>query len=373
MKRLLTFAALIFVCSSCSLFGNGHYDISGLVKGAEGKLIFLEELGEDGRFAIIDSVSIDKKGRFQLEAGEFVRPDFYQLRISGMNTGIPIIPSEDAIILETSLDDFLTKPNFKTFCLSATAKEIADSCSKFAMKFKDVDSDSTSQSNYSTQKSVLKAYLIQAIDKHPSDLLGVFAFYQANDLKLFEAEADFPKLENFSNTLLKEAPEIRYGKLIQAAILPYKTTYLGLKAQNKVKVGDRLTDFTLKTPSDSEVSINSIHSKVVLIQCWASWDKASKESFPMWRDLYKAKHSYGFEVISVSFDTDKAAWSKMIAEYNLPGIHVSDLKKWESIAAKMYGITSLPFNILLDSNQVVVGKNLSGRTLTHTVDSLLNR
>jgi peroxiredoxin len=86
-------------------------------------------------------------------------------------------------------------------------------------------------------------------------------------------------------------------------------------------------------------------------------------------EKYKAK---GFEVFSVSLDSDKARWTNAIAQDGLvwPN-HVSDLGGWRNAAAGAYGVTSIPATFLLDRDGKVVGTNLRGPALEARLAELL--
>ena len=51
---------------------------------------------------------------------------------------------------------------------------------------------------------------------------------------------------------------------------------------------------------------------------WASWCAPCRKENPNLVKLYEEYHSKGFEVFSVSLDTDKVAWEKAITEDKLP-------------------------------------------------------
>ena len=56
---------------------------------------------------------------------------------------------------------------------------------------------------------------------------------------------------------------------------------------------------------------------------------------------------------NVKIETDRLKWKN----------HVSDLKYWSSEAAKLYGVSSIPFTVLIDKDGRVIGKNLRGKEL----------
>jgi hypothetical protein len=73
------------------------------------------------------------------------------------------------------------------------------------------------------------------------------------------------------------------------------------------------------------------------------------------------KNAEGFEVYSVSLDSDVARWEAAIKKDKLEWKwHVSDLKRWNSEAAAVYGVNSIPMSFLIDENGVILAKNLRG-------------
>lgn len=74
---------------------------------------------------------------------------------------------------------------------------------------------------------------------------------------------------------------------------------------------------------------------------------------------------------NVSLDTDKAAWLKAIGEDKLPWTQVSDLKGAESEVTKLYNVSSIPQNFLIDPNGKIIGRNLRGKSLQDKLASVL--
>ena len=88
-------------------------------------------------------------------------------------------------------------------------------------------------------------------------------------------------------------------------------------------------------------------------------------------NVVKAFNKYkdkGFTVYGVSLDRTKDKWVQAIEEDGLNWTHVSDLQYFNSVAAKAYGVESIPFSILLDREGKIIAKNLRGKALEDALE-----
>ena len=126
-------------------------------------------------------------------------------------------------------------------------------------------------------------------------------------------------------------------------------------------VGEKVKDFSLSDVNGKQIKLMEFASqnKCTLIHFWASWDVKSTQSIKELRLLFNKYKSEGFNIISVSLDDDRASWLKAIKAYGMQWKNVSDLKRWNSIIVKLYGLEYIPQNILIDSQGKVIAKNIS--------------
>ena len=61
---------------------------------------------------------------------------------------------------------------------------------------------------------------------------------------------------------------------------------------------------------------------------------------------------------------------KAIADWNMPWVHLSDLKQWETVVVGVYSVTGIPDNLLVDPQGTVVARGLYGRDLMNRLSEI---
>ncbi|MFT3827978.1 MAG: TlpA disulfide reductase family protein [Chitinophagaceae bacterium] len=171
-----------------------------------------------------------------------------------------------------------------------------------------------------------------------------------------------PETEQCYNKLNASLKEMAQGQDIAHRIQEGK----------KVKIGTVSADFTQPDTKGKTVKLSDFKGKYILVDFWASWCLPCRMENPNVLAAYEKYKQKNFTVLSVSIDVlrDKDKWLKAVKEDKLPWIQVSDLKK-ENEAAKLYGITTIPSNVLIDPSGKVIAKDLKGKDLLEKLASLL--
>lgn len=145
------------------------------------------------------------------------------------------------------------------------------------------------------------------------------------------------------------------------------------KAEMATAVGQQYTDLAMPNPKGKTIRVSDYvkKNKYTLIDFWASWCGPCRAEMPTVVKAYNLYHKKGFEVVGVSFDSNKAAWVKAIAQLKLSWPHMSDLKGWGCAASALYNVKGIPANVLVDSQGVIVAKNLRGENLLNELAKLM--
>ena len=327
MKKWVFGCAMALVITSCD---NKKFSIQGRVADADGQVLYLESLAVNGT-ELLDSVELDKDGRFKFKYHAPQYPEFYQLRL-------------DKSIIHLAID------STETLNLSANAADFAndyeltgsDECGKMrivaqesAKLKKRIDELSRAMSSNSDRVDDLRKQAIEDLAAYKKKMFDLvlenpasatayyIVFQEINGDKIFDPYIAAERAAQ------KEKPEI------EASTANFLDMELyDLRGRKKV-----LSNFV-----DA--------GKVVLLSFTAYQADYSPVYNMKLAELYKKYKSKGLEIYQVSLDADEQAWK--VAADNLPWICVRDPQSVYSHNAAMYNVKTLPTCFVIDRNDGIV-------------------
>jgi len=193
--------------------------------------------------------------------------------------------------------------------------------------------------------------------------LAILAQYVGND-------ADDATITPLLNKLNSSYQQLPTATAIKAAI-EQKTAQA--TQENATQVGMQALDFTQNDTSGHPISLKDFRGKYVLVDFWASWCGPCRGENPNVVEAFKKYHDKNFTILGVSFDENKANWLAAIHKDGLTWNHVSDLQYWNNAVGKIYGIQSIPANILVDPTGKIVAKNIRGEELQEKLAEIFGK
>jgi peroxiredoxin len=168
-------------------------------------------------------------------------------------------------------------------------------------------------------------------------------------------------MEVWAGQVSAEAMASNYGESLKELIAAERLTGYGQIAPV----------FTQNDPDGNPVSLSDFRGKYVLIDFWASWCGPCRIENPAVVQAYHRFKNQNFTILGVSLDKDRKKWLEAVEKDQLTWSQVSDLGSWNNAVAKLYRVSSIPQNFLLDPEGKIIGKNLRGSELSAFLQKVL--
>ena len=343
MKKIILMLIAVAMLTACD--GN-KFHVDGTIEGATDTTTLVLEQSSNGEWFIIDSIDVDKNGKFSVSAPAPEVPNIYQLRLGGQSICFPI-DSLDHLTINAKL------PNF--------ASDYTISGSEHAEQVMKIDKEAMQFAGNKGTASQMQAWKDQLAKQIVADPSGIVAYYAINkyidgkplfdplndnDLRIIGAVAnsfnsfrpDDPRTDYLVNLLLDGQRRRR------AQSAPTDTVYADVTSLIDIK----LQDYDGKEYSLSKVAADN---RVVLLDFTAYTTDISPQLNKLLHDIYQSYHNRGLAIYQVSLDQDNVAWRQ--AAQNLPWITVFDPMSINSKNVGAYNVNGIPTTFIIKGGEIV--------------------
>jgi peroxiredoxin len=366
MKTIVSVLLVSIIFAGCSemLKHKNTFTINGKLSGEyTGKIHLLKR--ESGTWVKLDSAAVSN-GSFNFK-GEIAYPELYYLSLDDDNKYGSFFVEPAEIEVTVSIEDFqhlavagsASQTEFEKY--KADMKSFDDRMDIALEQIKKAKNEGNAENEkkwgdeYDKTDLEIKQFLIDNARNNMGSVVAAYGIL--NNIYYFDEKDLEPLVTGFK-------PAIQGSPYVSQ--LTERLTIL-----KKVAVGQPATDFSMADTTGTPVTLSSLYGKYLLIDFWASWCGPCRRENPNVVSVYNDFKNKGFYILGVSLDKDKGKWLGAVKDDGLSWQHVSDLQGWNNAAGKMYGINSIPANVLLDPSGTIIARNLRGEDLRNKLEELI--
>jgi len=204
-------------------------------------------------------------------------------------------------------------------------------------------------------KAEEQAFLKDFISRNGDNLAGVLAFNE--------------KMGRFDKAGIESLTALISDKM---KITPQgQATLLKADTIKSTANGAMFADVTLNDPDGKSHKLSEYLGKgnYTLLEFWASWCGPCRGSIPHLKQVYGLYKPLGFDIVSVSMDTDNKAWHKALGEERMSWTQLVCADGFGEVA-KIYNFNGIPYCVLIGPDGKVIETNCRGPRLNRQLCKL---
>lgn len=132
--------------------------------------------------------------------------------------------------------------------------------------------------------------------------------------------------------------------------------------------GNKAPDFKYLDINGKEVRLSDLKGNLVYIDIWATWCGPCREEIPHLKQLEEMFKGTKIAFVSISTDSDKAKWEKMVKEEKLGGIQLH--AGGDETFTTAFRVKGIPHFILIDPEGRIMEANMTRPSEPKTIEYL---
>jgi len=377
MQRVLPLLSFSLLLAACG--GSGSRQVELRIEGAAGRTAYFDRF-ENGRTYHVDSVTLGSDGSGTLDVPALPL-DFYRIAV-GDEQLVVALDSAESVSVEavagnlaapTAVKGSTHSEAYHGFLAETRTYETKRDALRQRIAAEPANTAAVQELNELNRSFYDRCV---AFTKEHSSSPAVFA--AVNRLNIQQELALFKQVRD---DMRKTMPRSDFYGQFRQGVDQLEQQEIAMKLQQEeaarlagmLPIGGVAPEIRQQTPDGGTFALSDLRGKYVLVDFWASWCRPCRMENPNVKRVYDMYNKKGFEILGVSLDRDHAAWVKAIQDDGLPWKHVSDIGFWNNAAAQEYGVTGIPYTVLVDRDGKILDKGLRGEQLEQKLAELLGR
>jgi len=312
-----------------------------------GKFIFKGKITEPSR-AILKSEDDLNRVEIYIEPGEvkieLQKDKFVECQMTGSKAQDELVSLKK---MEEPIDSILEMIKKQRSNIADSIKNSTNEHMRLQLEKKVEEIDQ----QWSIAREGLDSIELKFVLENPKSHVAPYYLYH---LELNEV-ISLDSLKSIFNGLDNSIQKSYYGTLISDDI----------RRKKNIRIGAQAPEFKVIDLNGQVITLGKFKGKIVVLDFWASWCIPCRAGFPHLKNLYKRYHHHGFEVIAVSIDRNKEAWTKAVKQdsiemwYHVPAAerYVDGRSYWTKDDIIMnYFVQGVPAQLLIDKEGKIVGR-----------------
>ena len=343
-NKFLLFIAIILMMTACGEKGP-QFKINVDLANTEGKTVYLQKSDQK----LDSAVLVNWKAEFKTPV--CTDNEMYAIMLDGWRRPFFFFTDNNDITIE---GDAQNPNNIEVKGSASQDRLVAFMESYDALEAK-LETDSTTSPE--DAQEILKMHCFDYVWENPADPVAHYVMYR------YKWSFGPCELRTMIDNIHHADPNITSNSL--------KMVEKYVEKLERVQAGQPIIDFTQNDPDGNPVTLSKqAEGKLLLVDFWASWCPDCRKANPDMVAAYQKFHDQGFDMLGVSFDTNKESWLAAVEKDGLTWTQVSDLQGWSNAAGELYSIAFIPQNALIKDG-MIVARNLEGEELFKEIEAQL--
>ncbi len=331
---------------------------------------------------VIDTITINKKGKFYINQSSIDTIGFYSLQTGNYEIKLFLRPDD---FIQLSFDENNPEKTIQStnsdfhnqlWHIEQNQKKFANDIEKIDKKFQlfigKENADSSVIQLKEQKNNIIQSYkkdCIKQMRKTHSPVLDYIILNQKyKNNSVFNLDDDLTLFLKNSNQLIKNKDLQPLFKGYDEQLLK---CYGSIRNAQRHGSGEKFPSLLATTKWNEKVQTSQMYAKYVLLVFWNGEDDTIYGRLKEIRHLSSRYSRNGLRLLFIAYQKDKKIWENTIAKNKLPYWHIIDTLGIKSPDIEKLGVRSLPYNFVIAKDSTILERGEWGHELDNSIRNII--